>query len=263
MSEVPPLTESLRSSLCREFEVRQVSDASWQLLSPFLAPDGQQLPVVLERVHDEWTITDGGGLSSLLSAEELVLSDRRIDKLRRLANRIGATVGDTLGLSLVLDGEPDAFDVADFIQLMAAVRGAAIYSQPDRSREHYSQGLRPKVIEALRTADFEEDWAPPEVDRELYKADLRVRSLSDSDVVVFMCGSSGAADRSALVLDRFRSLTNGELDPLLAYHPGHVSSPSIKRFQDVAQNEDTLVAVKPGESLTLIRALDKRQVLVS
>jgi hypothetical protein len=119
------------------------------------------------------------------------------------------------------------------------------------------------VVAALETPDFDEDWAPDELDRSLYRADLRVKSLVDRDVVVFMCGSTGAADRSAVVLERFRSHTDRALEPLLAYHPTYVSSSAVYRFQDVAASEDSLVAVEPGGSKALVKALAEKKVLVT
>lgn len=255
------LMDRLEGELCSQFIVRDLGSSTWEVETPFLLPDGQQLPVLLKFDGTEWSITDQGQLAFHLADTELRITEKRISMLERVAAQLGAEMDSQRDISMVLGAEPGAFEIADFIQVLAGVRGAALGSQSDRSPERYRKSIRPQVTSALQTADFEKDWAPSSIDKALYKADLRVRSASEKNLVIFMSGTTGAADRSALSLDRF-FVSDSSLVPLLVYNPATVSSHAIKRFQDVADNDNVLVPAETGVASGLLRALKARSVAI-
>lgn len=257
----------LGRSLCESFHVREDGEGRWAIRSPLLLDDGDALPVFVVRASTgEWHLTDDGMALSHLFFDEFNYTEPRFARLARLVEGHGyeLTAENVINTS---DGpEPDAFDVGDFLQLLAQVRGVALTSIPERDSTRYVTSVRQGVEDLLQTPDFDENWSPPELrerTRATYRADLRVAtSVAGRDLVLFAASTSDKANVSALTVGHFKRVRS-DLVPLLAYDPDRVASEAVYRFQDEVEDDRSIVAVRPGALSTLVAELDRRGVLIS
>src|SRR4051812_37020673 len=108
-------------------DVTELADgSSFALSTPFLFPDGDGYPVVLERSDAGWRFTDRGGSAGHLFFDDVELTEYRLNFVRRLARQDGLTLSNDFILSSDVYAElPTPVELADFIQAVARVGGAA------------------------------------------------------------------------------------------------------------------------------------------
>lgn len=258
------LAEVLQAELCTTFRVRASEGEEIAISSPFLFDDGDVLPVFLRRSEGGWILTDHGMAVSHLFFDEFQFTEARFARVAQLVGVHAARLSDTHEITMAVDGQPTAFDVATFLQLVAQVQGVALTSRTDRDQSRYVTTLRASVEERLQTADYEDNWSPPEVkDRTManYRADLRIHSVSGADVVLFAASTSDKANVSALTMGQFKRFAGSrQFLPILAYHPDRVASEAVYRFQDEVETTESAVAVQPGDYRSLVGALRDRGV---
>lgn len=258
------LADALHDDLCRSFRVRADGPDEIVVSSPFLFDDGDVLPVFLQRSDAGWSLSDRGMAVSHLFFDEFQFTEARFARIAQLVGVHAARLSDSHEITLALETTPTAFDVATFLQLVAQVQGVALTSRTDRDQSRYVTTLRVSVEERLQTADYEENWSPPEVkDRTKanYRADLHIHAVSGVDVVLFAASTSDKANVSALTMGQFkRFAADREFSPILAYHPDRVTSEAVYRFQDEVETAEAAVPVQPGEYRPLVRALRERGV---
>ena len=118
-------------ALNRSFKFVPWRPDSWILVSTFVYGDGDNLTVILERDETGWVLHDEGHTTSHLfyDLDFRYANESERAAIRRVASRWGIDYDNT-SLSMRLD-VPDAFDVADFIQIIAEARGAALEAHHD------------------------------------------------------------------------------------------------------------------------------------
>lgn len=238
MAVSSPSPEILRQ-LCTSFQLHQVDERRWSIGSPFLYEDGDGLPVFLEeRSEGGWTVTDQGMAFSHLFFDDFEYTDARLRTLQRVVDGWGYDIDrDTHRISVDLSDDPSAYQIADFIQVLCEVRGAATAAITEKQSQQYRTQMRRRVKERLRGPGVEEFWAPASLQRtNAFRADLRLETDQEAPVVLFLASTSERATRAALTVDQFRKVGT-PMAPLMAYDH-HVSSDAVWIFQEYAQGGD-------------------------
>jgi hypothetical protein len=251
----------LKADLCTSFVVRPDGDDRWAIRTPMLYGDGDALPIFVERTAGGWVLTDDGLTVSHLFFDDFRYTDARFGRIEMLVDAHEAELGPGHVIRIPLDSFPDAFDVGDYLQLLAQVQGVALTVQTDRDQQRYITNVRSRVEARLANAAYEPNWTPPGLDRVTrarYRCDMRIPA-PDTDVLLFVASTSDKANVSALSLHQFRKVTAG-FKPVLAYHPDRVTSEAVFRFQDEAGSDDSVIETRPEETLALERALQRRGV---
>lgn len=149
-SELKPLQEKLSRHWCETFSVVEDGRGGLAVSSAFVFDDGDSLPVHIDydRSAGRWIMTDRGRLTALLDhAPELTLTDRMIERITGMVEAVGAQYENYL-ITTELLSPPDAFDVADFLQLLGAVNGLAL-RRPAAAQPNFRTIVRDQVLEWL------------------------------------------------------------------------------------------------------------------
>ena len=139
------------------------------------------------------------------------------------------------------------------------MKGVALATQTDHEQTRYVTTVRKSLEARLATADFQENWSPPDLKKltkATYKADLKMASSAGHDVVLFAASTSDKANVSALTMRQF-SKTDSRIKPVLAFQPSRVSSEAVYRFQDEVGDTDAVVPVEPGSYRELYGAIGR------
>ena len=251
------LSSQLKAALCDSFGVRDEGDGRWAVRTPFTFDDGDTLPLFIELFVDgTWRITDDGIAASHLFFDEFQFTEARLSRIEMLVEASGAEIDANRALSLRLGGPPTAFDIGDFVQLLAQVQGVALTSRVERDQTRYISAVRSRIEQRLTSPDFAENWSPVGLrdTKAAYRADLRIVNDDLRDVVLFVASTSDKASVSTLCVHQFGKVLHNFV-PLLAYHPDRVSSEAVFRFQDEVQNDLATVPTRPDATAELERAL--------
>jgi hypothetical protein len=259
-------TEALEAKLCEAFAVTPSGDGRWVVQTPLLYDDGDALAVFVTRSEDRWLITDEGMTASHLFFDAFEPTEARLERLRAVVTSAGAEMDDQCAIRIAIDGDTvSAYDIGDFLQAIAQVRGAAVAMNVEREHSNwYLTNVRRRVIERLRDPDYQENWTPEPLkvrSRATYRVDLRLSAgPSKRPVALFFSSTSDKANVAALTV---RHLSRAQIDvqPVLACHP-RVSSPAVYRFQDEVDDDSSVVQATPNELSQLLPALQRRGVSV-
>ncbi|KAA0235939.1 MAG: DUF1828 domain-containing protein [Actinobacteria bacterium] len=258
MSDPTPdeLRRQLESVLCDNVFVDERPDGSFELATPFLFPDGDVLPVVIERTLSGWSLTDRGRASAhLFFDDDSVPTDAQQRTLERIARARGVTYVDG-ALKAEFDQLPDAFKIADFVQVVAQV-GVIPHLGADRSYEKYTTRVRNRVEEWIPEERRVRSWSPDQDTRRVYSADLKIDADGNGSVVVmFFLGSHGKPDMAATAVHRY---VNWDLNfrTLAPWNPdSNIGDDELARFDDAVEGHGRRIKT-PAKDITELRyALD-------
>lgn len=105
--------------------------AGWSIGTAFIHGDGDGFSVIVQHRDDGWWITDLGGACGHLFYDNITVVDPiPLAYVRAVAEYHGLDLSEQFALSIHLDGEPDAFDVADFIKALAMIDATAAMCSP-------------------------------------------------------------------------------------------------------------------------------------
>lgn len=252
----------LKTALCDAWTVREDSPGEWAISTPFIFDDGDSFPVFVRLDSERWTLRDYGMTCSHLFFDDFNATEARMNRIVQLVQKSDGRLDSKNEITVVLDGPPNAYNVADFLKLLSQVQGVALTSQIDRDQNCYITQVRQSIEKHLVLPDFDENWSPPELAEQTkakYRADLRVATNTQKNVVLFLASTSDKANVSSLSIHRFKDL-GLQLVPMLAYHPEKVPSEAVYRFQDEVQDDTAAVPVEPGNYAELFKQFRDRGV---
>jgi hypothetical protein len=241
--------ETIRSRLlgpfCSMLDVTELSDGAFALSTPFLFPDGDGYPIVLERENGGWRFTDRGGAAGHLFFDDVDVTDYRLNFMRRAVERDGLSLSEDYVLSSDTYAEvPTAVELADFLQAVARVGSVTALERvtADRYLSTIRDQVKSWIPEGLRVPN----WHPREDGRGHYPADLWVASERPSPVIMFFVASALKASTSTISLMQYREWGIDHV-PVVAYKPRSLTSPSVFRLQNAVRHDEHVVPVSPGD----------------
>jgi len=255
------LAARLKADLCASFVVRPDGQDRWAVRTPMLFGDGDALPLFVERSATGWVLTDDGLTVSHLFFDEFRHTPARFARIEMVVQAHGADLGPGHVIRMPLDDMPAAYDVGDFLQMLAQVQGVALTVEQEREQQRFVTSVRARVEHRLATPGYESNWTPPgleQVARANYKCDMRIPA-EGTNVLLFAASTSDKANVSALTVHQFRKVTT-DFIPLLAFHPKRVASEAVARFQDEVGSDEAVVETFPDATQSLERALQNRGV---
>jgi hypothetical protein len=259
------MIEQLKKLICDAWSIREDAEGTWTITSPFLFDDGDAFPVFLNKIDGGWVLRDHGMACSHLFFDDFTPTEARLGRIAQLAQSASSKVDANFEITTRLGESPDAFQIADFLKLLAQVQGVAIASSVDREQSRYVTQVRQSIEAQLSVPDFDENWSPPQLAERLkakYRADLRLGTQSGGSVVLFLASTSDKANVSSLSTHRFHQVDQN-LKSFLAYHPEKVASEAVFRFQDEVGDDSATVPVVPGDYARLFRVIRDRGVLLA
>lgn len=255
------IIEQLRSAWCAAFDVHHVADARWAVQTPALYDDGDGLPLFIVHESNGWQLTDAGMAVGHLFFDDFEHTEARLRTLRRVVESSGCAIDEDHRITVDLAGPPDVYDIGDFLQVVASVRGAAFAIQVERERTNYVTAMRSRIAKQV-FADTVENWAPLADTKGNYRADLRIDRRGHEPVALFIASTSERTKTAAITVEQFKR-HDIESQPLLAYRAGTVSDEALNCFLDFAGDDDTIVKLEQGEPITVIRRLERAGVTVA
>lgn len=253
----------LSAAMCESFGVEQLDDGRWIVHTPLLYADGDALPVFVTETDGAWSLSDEGMATSHLFFDDFEPTKSRLKRMQALVADGGGTYDDERVVRLDLDAPPSPYDVGDFLQLVAQLRGAALVAFGERDEQvRYVTRQRQRVVDALQTPDYEPNWSPPGDPSGLFKADLRVATAPNQPpVALFLASTVAKTGEAALSAVHFNRI-HADVQPVLAYDPTRVSSKAVYRFQETVEDDMATVVAPPDDVTQLLPALRQRGVLV-
>jgi hypothetical protein len=251
----------LKSQWCSALDFTPAGQDRWAISTPFFYADGDGFPVFLRHGRDRWHLTDDGVAFSHLFFDDVEVTDARLRTMTRLAERSGvAVVDDASGVRLVLDldADPSAYDLADFLQVIAQLQGVLRSISQERSEQRYRAAVRNQVHQWLDPMTVAFDlWSPDSLGSggKSYQADLYIES-GGAPVTVFAASTDQSALAAALSVTQYRK-AHLDFQPLLSFRPDRVSSLSVAKFQDAAEADDCVTGAPQDDFATLRPALRK------
>jgi hypothetical protein len=202
--------------------------------------------------------------TSHLFFDDFEPTESRLKRMQAIVLEGGGTYDDERVIRLELDSAPSPYDVGDFLQLIAQLRGAALvaFGERDDQGRRYVTRQRQRVVDALQTPDYQANWSPTGDMSGLFKADLRVATTPDEPpVALFLASTVAKAGEAGLSAIHFAK-ANANVQPVLAYDPNRVSSKAVHRFQETVEDDTAVVVAPPDDVTQLLPELRRRGVLV-
>lgn len=255
--DTPTALTDLARAWCDQFAVHQVAPDRWAVQTPLLYDDGDGLPIFVSHETSGWQLTDQGMAFSHLYFDDFEYTEARLRALQRAVDGAGCSIDGEHRITLDLAGPPDVFDIGDFLQVVASVRGVAHSIHVDQERTYYVKAVRKSVMASV-IADVVENWTPAELapTKASYRADLKVARPHMPPVSLFIASTSERAKTAALTWEQFKR-HHVLSDPILAYREG-VSEEALNCFLDFTEDDDSIVSVDPsapGRPAKLLRHL--------
>ena len=257
----------LAGDWCQHFDLHRVDEGLWTVVSPFIYSDGDGLPVFIRESEGGWDLSDLGMAVSHLFFDDYEFTEARFRQIERAVEMTGATIAsDDREITFGLDKAPTAFDIADFIQIVAQVQGIARSQSTERRPTRYVTQVRDALAARLPRDYFEEgveeNWAPPTSGRGSYKVDLKLPAKNDP-IALFIASTSQRVYSAAFTVDQCRK-AKVPMIPLLAYQQGQqISDDVLNTFSDYSQDESSMISVDPASPYNLERRLGQLGVPVS
>lgn len=252
--DVQEAVTKLRHDWCDALTVEELPGGALMAVTPFLFPDGDSFPILLERTRAGWRISDGGVAVSHLQFAELDLTEGRRRLLERFAAAQGGSViGDVL--SLAFDEFPRVDDIAYFVQLISQIAGMPLHDSTERDPEQFRTRAIRTIEEWLSDPSLaERNWHADEDKRQLFPADLRLET-GQIPVVAFFAGSAQKAERSMSYVGQY-SKWGLHVKPILAY-AGTMQSDTKFRAQEVLGDDAAVVQVDEALTTTAYQGLSR------
>lgn len=261
MIDSPGFASKLNSELCESFQVRQESENSWAVRTPFLYDDGDGLPVFVVRRDHKWDITDHGMTISHLFFDDFKVTPKRLEKIKQLVAKYAGEVSERQAITLSMEDEPSSFEIGSFLQMVSQVQGLA-HTSSRKQDSRFATTVGRSVKQHLRKDSYDENWSPPALRLETkatYSSNLRI-SAKHGNVALFLAGTSERAGVSAMAARRFVDIDQ-TLVPVLAFHKNGVNSQAVYRFQEeTGPDHGIVVEVKVGSYDNLFATLESSGV---
>jgi hypothetical protein len=254
------IPEQIKRSLCDAFSVDPTGPGEWIISSPFLFRDGDGFPLYLHHTSVGWTLTDHGSAAAHLFFDDFDLNETRLRHLEALAAANGLEIANQHALVRNLTKPPDAYDIADVLLAIAQV-GAVPHLQAERSDTGFRRGARAAVLGILEPGQHRvENWSPDgHPNGGLWPADLWFPTQG-APVAAFFVGNTSRADRVTSTINQYWRWNRQE-QPVVGYKRDGLTSPSISRLQEVADDDSAVVPIDISADLTGV--LGVRRVLIA
>lgn len=256
VSRTSELAARLSDGFCRQMRVHEI-DGGWSLSTPFLFPDGDGLPIIIENQGDVWRLTDRGATAGQLFFDDYVWSDAKKARLQRFVEHGGAELSGWV-ITMALTEPPTAYDVADFVVALSSVLALPAVDE-DAKSEQFRTKTRDVVTGLLRPeCKAVKNWWPEKDSHRAYRADLHVNPNDRSrPFAAFFVGSPSSAAGVTATLFRYRAWELPELALVMVRSSTVSSDDVLYRLEDALEGEGTLIKVGDNGNKALIEELHK------
>ncbi|OUO91864.1 hypothetical protein B5F39_12080 [Cloacibacillus sp. An23] len=234
MTDVIGLQEEISRNLNTQIEIENRGIDAFQVFTPFVLGDGDELKIILKRTGDTWRLTDEGHTLMYLSYQDIGLENNtRAEVMDRILK--SHFMKDEDG-RLVLDGIRTPQDIVDsiftFSQGLLKIGDISMW-KIERAKSKYTENFKSCITEGVKGRCVMFSYQSVEYDPGgMYPIDCCVRLRTGRPAYIFSATSTDKANWTAAAIYFFEK--KQPYVPSCAVLQGKISGKPLLRLEDAA-----------------------------
>lgn len=234
MTDVMGLQEEISRSLNAQIEIESRGIDAFQVFTPFVFGDGDELKIILKRTGDTWRLTDEGHTLMYLSYHDIGIDGTtRAAVMERILK--SHFMKDENG-RFVLDNIKTPQDIVDavftFSQGLLKIGDMSMW-KIERAKSRYAEDFKACVTDGVKGRSVKFAYQNEEYDPEgLYPIDCRVELKTGRPAYIFSATSTDKANWTAAAIYFFEK--KQPYVPSCAVLQGKISGKPLLRLEDAA-----------------------------